>query len=142
VRVGAVGSSSLDTGEWGLGKAGSSSDDSTVASRSDGRLSPSNSWISGLGIPRYGLLVRVSWSSSCQRPSYKVTARAFWFVFAGGLNKRTSYPRLFLESSAVTNVILSLVACADRGLLRATCVSSNQTHVLLVSLELAVVEKE
>jgi hypothetical protein len=60
---------------------------------------------------------------------------------AGGLNRRTSYPRLFLESSAETNVILSLVACADRGLLRATCVSSNQTRVLLVSLELAVVEK-
>jgi hypothetical protein len=142
VRVGAVGSSSLDIGERGLGKAGSSSDDSIVASRSDGRLSPSNSWMSGLGIPRYGLLVRVSWSSSCHWPSYKVTARAFWFVFAGGLNRRTSYPRLFLESSAVTNVILPLVACADRGLLRATCVSSNQTRVLLVSLELAVVEKE
>jgi hypothetical protein len=39
-------------------------------------------------------------------------------------------------------VILSLVVCADRGLLRATCVSSSQTRVLLVSLELAVVEKE
>jgi hypothetical protein len=142
VRAGAVGSSSLDIGERGLGKAGSSSDESIVASLSDGRLSPSNSWTSGLGIPRYGLLVRVSWSSSCHWPSYKVTARAFWFVFAGGLNKRTSYPRLFLESSAVTNVILPLVACADRGLLRATCVSSNQTRVLLVSLELAVVEKE
>jgi hypothetical protein len=142
VQVGAVGSSLLDIGERGLGKAGSSSDDSIVASRSDGRLSPSNSWTSGLRIPRYGLLVRVSWSSSCHWLSYKVTARAFWFVFAGGLNKRTSYPCLFLESSAVTNVILPLVACADRGLLRATCVSSNQTRVLLVSLELAVVEKE
>jgi hypothetical protein len=77
VRAGAVDSSLLDIGERGLGKAGSSSDDSIVASRSDGRLSPSNSWMSGLGIPRYGLLVRVSWSSSCHWPSYKVTARAF-----------------------------------------------------------------
>ena len=59
MRVGAVGSFSLDTGEWGLGKAGSSSDDSIVASRSDGRLSPSNSWMSGLATPRYGLLERV-----------------------------------------------------------------------------------
>ena len=110
MRVGAVGPSSLDWGELGLGKAGSSSDDSIVASQSDGRLSPSNSWMLGLGIPRYGFFVRVSWSSSCHWPSYGVTARAFWFVFAGGLNKRTSYPRLFLESSAETNVILSLVA--------------------------------
>jgi hypothetical protein len=141
VRVGAVVSSSLDWGDLGLGKAGSLSDDLMVASRSDGRLSPSNSWMSGLAIPRYGFLVRVSWSSSCHWPSCRVTARAFWFVFAGGLNKRTSYPRLFLESSAETNVILSLVGCADRGLLRAMCVSSNQTRVLLVSLELAVVEK-
>jgi hypothetical protein len=60
---------------------------------------------------------------------------------ASGLIKRTSYPRLFLGSSADTNVILSLVACADHGLLRATCVSSSQTRVLLVSLELAVVEQ-
>jgi hypothetical protein len=52
VRVGAIGSSLLDTGDLGLGKAGSSSDDSMVASRSDGRLSPSNSWMSGLAIPR------------------------------------------------------------------------------------------
>jgi hypothetical protein len=39
------------------------------------------------------------------------------------------------------NVIRSLDACAEHGLLRATCVSSNQTRVLLVSLELAVVGK-
>jgi hypothetical protein len=70
-----------------------------------------------------------------------VTALAFWPVDAGGLNSRTSYPRLFLGSSADTNVICSLDACAKRDLLRATCVSSNQTRVLLVSLELAVVEK-
>jgi hypothetical protein len=38
------------------------------------------------------------------------------------------------------NVIRSLFACADLGVLRAMCVSSSQTHVLLVSLELAVVE--
>ena len=73
-------------------------------------------------------------------PSYSVTALAHCPVVAGGLNKRTSYPRLFLWSSADTNVILSLLACANLGLLRAMCVSSSQTHVLLVSLELAVVE--
>jgi hypothetical protein len=56
-----------------------------------------------------------------------VTALAFWPVEAGGLNNRTLYPRLFLGSSADTNVIRSLDACAERGLLRATCVSSNQT---------------
>ena len=69
-----------------------------------------------------------------------MTALAFCPVVAGGLNKRTSYPRLFLGSSANTNVILSLVACADHGLLRAMCVSSSQMRVLLVSLELAMVE--
>jgi hypothetical protein len=126
----------------GLGRAGSSSDDSMIASRSEGRLSPLNSCMSGLATPRYGFLVRESWSSLCHCPSYRVTACAFWFELGGGLNRRTSYPRLFLESSAETNVILLFVACADRGFLRATCVSSSQTRVLLVSLELAVVEKE
>jgi hypothetical protein len=142
VRV-CVGSLSLlDSGDFGLGRAGSSSEYSTVTSRSDGRLSPSYSWMSGLAIPRYGLFELVSWSSSCQRSSYRVTALAFWFVDAGGLNSRTSYPRLFLGSSADTNVIRSLEACAECGLLRAMCVSSNQTRILLVSLELAMVEKE
>src|SRR5580693_1034739 len=97
--------------------------------------------MSGLATPRYGFLVRVSWSSSCQQSSYRVTALAFWPVDAGGLNNRTSYPRLFLGSRADTNVIRSLDACAERGLLRVTCVSSSQMRVLLVSLELAVVEK-
>jgi hypothetical protein len=138
-----VGSPSLlDSGDVGLGREGSSSECSTVTSRSDGRLSPSYSWMLGLAILRYGFFEQVSWSSSCQRSSYNVTALAFWFVDAGGLNSRTSYPRLFLGSSANTNVIHSLEACADCGLLRATCMSSNQTRVLLVSLELAVVEKE
>jgi hypothetical protein len=140
VRVGV--SSSLDLGDFGLGRTGSSSESSIVGSWSDGRLSPSNSWMSGLATLRYGFLERVSWSSSCQRSSYKVTDLAFWPVDAGGLNSKTSYPRLFLGSRADTNVIRSLDACADRGLLRAMCVSSSQTRVLLVSLELAVVEKE
>jgi hypothetical protein len=134
--------SSLDSGDFGLGRVGSLSEYSTVTSQSDGRLSPSYLWMSGLAIPRYGFFERVSWSSSCQRSSYRVTALAFWFVDAGGLNSRTSYPRLFLGLSANTNVIRSLDACAECGLLRATCVSSNQMRVLLVSLELAVVEKE
>jgi hypothetical protein len=125
----------------GLGAFGSSSDDAGMGSLSDGRLSPSNSWMSSLSTPRYGDFVLASWSSSCHRPSYKVTALAFCPVCAGGLNRRTSYPRLFLWSSADTNVILSLDAWADRGLLKATCVSSNQIRVLLVSLELAVVEQ-
>jgi hypothetical protein len=125
----------------GLGTSGSSSDDTGTGSLSDGRLSPSNSWMSSLSTPRYGVLVLTSWSSSCHRPSYRVTALAFCPVCAGGLNKRTSYPRLFLWSSADTNVILSLDAWADRGLLKATCVISNQIRVLLVSLELAVVEQ-
>jgi hypothetical protein len=97
--------------------------------------------MSGCSILRYGFLVQTSCSSSCQWPSYKVTALAFCPVAAGGLNKRMLYPHLFLGSSADTNVILSLVNCANCGLLRAMCVSSNQTHVLLVSLELAVVEQ-
>jgi hypothetical protein len=142
VRVCVGISSLLDLGDFGLGRTGSSSEYSIVASWSDGRLSPSNSWMSGLGTPRYGFFEQVSWSSSCQWSSYRVTALAFWPVDAGGLNSKTLYPRLFLGSSANTNVIRSLDACAERGLLRAMCVSSSQTRVLLVSLELAVVEKE
>ena len=139
MRVGTL--SLLDSGDLGLGRVGSSFESSTVGSQSDGRLSLSNLWMSGLATPRYGFLERVSWSSSYQRSSYRVTALAFWPVDAGGLNSRMSYPRLFLGSSADTNVILSLDAWADRGLLRATCVFSNQIRVLLVSLELAVVGK-
>jgi hypothetical protein len=139
VQVGA--SSLLDSGDLGLGRIGSSSESSTVGLWSDGRLSPLNLWMSGLATPRYGFLERVSWSSSYQRSSYRVTALAFWPVDAGGLNSRTSYPHLFLGSSADTNVIRSLTDCAECGLLRATCVSSNQMRVLLVSLELAVVGK-
>jgi hypothetical protein len=131
----------LESSDCGLGAAGSSSDKSGTHSLFDGRLSPSNSWKSRRLTPRYGFLVRESCSSSCQWSAYKVTALAFCPVAAGGLNKRMSYPRLFPGSSADTNVILLLVACANRGLLRATCVSSNQMHVLLVSLELAVVEQ-
>jgi hypothetical protein len=81
-------------------------------------------------------------SSLCQLPSYKVTALALFPVAAGGLNKRTLYPCLFLWSRADMNVIRLLFACADLGLLRVMCVSSSQTCVLLVSLELAVVERK
>jgi hypothetical protein len=95
-----------------------------------------------LATPRYGFPEAESCSSSCQRPPYRVTALVFFADLSGGLNKRTSYPRLFLWSRADTKVIRSFVDCADPNLLRAMCVSSSQTHVLLVSLELAVVEKE
>ena len=139
--VGSSSLESLESSDLGLGALGSSSDDLGMGSLSEGRLSPSNSWMSSLSTPRYGLLVLTSWSSSCHRPSYRVTALAFCPVCAGGLNRRTSYPRLFLWSSADTNVILSLDACADRGLLRVMCVSSSQMRALLVSLELAVVEQ-
>jgi hypothetical protein len=135
-------SSSLESGDLGLGNVGSSSKDSIVASCSDGRLSPSKSWMSTLATPRYGLPEVESCSSSCQRPPYRVTALVLFADFGGGLNKRTSYPRLFLWSSVDTKVIRSFVACANFNLLRATCVSSSQTCVLLVSLELAVVEKK
>jgi hypothetical protein len=131
----------LESSDCGLGAAGSLSDESGTHPLSDGRLSPSNLWMSRRSTARYGFLVRTSCSSSCQWFLYRVTALAFCPVAAGGLNKRTSYPRLFLGSSAETNVILSLVVCADCGLLRATCVSSSQTHVLLVSLELAMIEQ-
>jgi hypothetical protein len=131
----------LEFSNCGLGAAGSLSDELGTHLLSDGRLSPSNSWMLGSLTPRYGFLVWMSCLSSCQLSAYRVTALAFCPVAAGGLNKRTSYPRLFLGSNADTNVILSLVACADRGLLRVTCVSSSQMHVLLVSLELAVVEQ-
>jgi hypothetical protein len=134
--------SSLESGDLGLGKVGSLSEDSMVASCSDGRLSLSKSWMSALATPRYGLPEAESFSSSCQRPAYRVTALVFFADFGGGLNRRTSYPHLFLWSSADTKVIHSFVDCADFNLLRATCVSSSQTHVLLVSLELAMVEKE
>jgi hypothetical protein len=130
----------VESSDCGLGTVGSLSDDLGTHSLSDGRLSLSNLWMSGHSIPRYGFLVQTSCSSSCQWFSNTVTALAFWPMAAGGLNRRMSYPHLFLGSRADTNVILSLVACADRGLLRATCMSSNQMYVLLVSLELAVVE--
>jgi hypothetical protein len=45
-------SSSLKSGVLGLGKAGSSSEDSIVASCSDGRLSLSKLWMSALATPR------------------------------------------------------------------------------------------
>jgi hypothetical protein len=80
---------SLESSDCGLGAAGSSSDDSGTCSLSDGRLSPSNSWISSRSIPRYGFLVLVSCSSSCQWSPYRVTALAFCPIAAGGLNKRT-----------------------------------------------------
>jgi hypothetical protein len=134
--------SSLESGDLGLGRAGSSSEDLIVASCSDGRLSPSKSWMSTLVTPRYGLPEAESCSSSCQRPVYKVLALVFFADFGGGLNKRTSYPCLFLWSSADMKVIHLFVDCADLDLLRAMCVSSSQMRVLLVSLELAVVEKE
>jgi hypothetical protein len=70
-----------------------------------------------------------------------VIALALFPVAAGGLNRRTLYPHLFLWSRADTKVILSLLACADLVLLRVMWVSSNQMHVFLVSLELAVVER-
>ena len=82
----------------------------------------------------------LSCSSSCQLPSYSVTTLALFPITARGLNRRMLYPCLFLWLSADTNVIRLLFACADLGLLRAMCVSSSQMHVLLVSLELAVVE--
>jgi hypothetical protein len=88
VQVGA--SLPLDSGDCGLGRMGSSSESSIMGSWSDGRLSLLNSWMSGLVVPRYGFLERVSWSSSCQRSLYRVTALAFWPVDAGGLNNRTS----------------------------------------------------
>jgi hypothetical protein len=135
-------SSSLESGDLGLSRVGSSLEDLIVASCSDGRLSPSKLWMSTLATPRYGFPEVESCSSSCQRPVYKVTALVFFPDFGGGLNKRTLYPRLFLWSSVDMKVIRSFVICADFDLLRAMCVSSSQTRVLLVSLELAVVEKE
>jgi hypothetical protein len=133
---------SLESEDLGFGRVGSSFEDLIVASCSDGRLSPSKLWMSTLVTPRYGFPVVESHSSSCQRPVYKVTALVFFPDFSGGLNRRTSYPHLFLWSSADTKVIRSFVLCADFDLLRATCVSSSQMCVLLVSLELAMVEKE
>jgi hypothetical protein len=58
-------------------------------------------------------------SSSCHWSLCKVTALALFPVDAGGLNRRTSYPRLFLWSRADTKVIHSLFACANLVLLRA-----------------------
>jgi hypothetical protein len=84
--------------------------------------------------------VTLSCLSLCQLPLYSVTALALFPVATGGLNRRMSYPCFFLWSRADMNVIRSLFACADLALLRVTCMSSSQTCVLLVSLELVVVE--
>jgi hypothetical protein len=43
---------SLESGDLGLGRMGSLSEDSMVASCSDGRLSPSKSWMLSLVTPR------------------------------------------------------------------------------------------
>jgi hypothetical protein len=116
-----VGSSSeLESGDLGLGRTGSSSDDSMVGSCSEGRLSPSNSWMSSLATPRNGLPDAESCSNSCHWPPNRVTALFFFPEPTGGLNKRMSYPRLFRWSSADTKVMRSLFACADLVLLRAT----------------------
>ena len=71
-------SSSLESGDLGLGKAGSLSEDSIMASCSDGRLSPSKSWMSTLATPRYGLPEVESCSNLCQRPAYRVMALVFF----------------------------------------------------------------
>jgi hypothetical protein len=77
-----VGSLLLDSSDAGCEAGGSSSDDSLMCSAtcssSEGRLSPSSSCMSGHMILRYGLLVVLSCSSSCQRPLYKVTALVFF----------------------------------------------------------------
>jgi hypothetical protein len=115
-----VGSSlELESGVLGLGRVGSSSDDWIVGSCSEGRLSPSNSWMSSLATPRYGFPEVESCSSSCHWPPNRVTALFFFPEPTGGLNRRMSYPRLFRWSSADTKVMCSLFACADLILLRA-----------------------
>jgi len=56
------------------------------------------------------------------------------------LYKRKSYPLVFWLSRADKNSMRGLFACAEPFLCKATCMSSSQMRVLLVSLELAVVE--
>jgi hypothetical protein len=73
-----IGSSSLDSSKVRCGAGGSSSDDSAACSFSEGRLSPSNSCMSALVTPRYGLLNVVLCSSLCQSPPYRVTALVFF----------------------------------------------------------------
>jgi hypothetical protein len=80
-----VSSSSLELSDRGLGALGSSSEDSGTCSLSDGSATL-----------RQGCLVALSCSSLCQVPLYNVTALALFPVAAGGLNKMTSYPCLFL----------------------------------------------
>jgi len=71
-----------------------------------------------------------------------VTALGFFPSVGGGLYKRTSYPLLFRLSRADKNSICELFACGKPFFLKAMWVSSSQMRVLLVSLELAVVERE
>jgi hypothetical protein len=52
-----MGSSSLDTSDVRCRIGGSLSDDSAAHLFSEGRLSPSNLWMSALATPRYGLLM-------------------------------------------------------------------------------------
>jgi hypothetical protein len=115
-----VGSSSLELSDTGRGAGGSSSDNSAMGSLSEGMLSPSNSWMSAHVTLRYGFLVVLSCSSSCQSPLYRVIALVFFPWAVGGLKRRTLYPCLFLLSRADMNVILSLSACTNFALLRAT----------------------
>ena len=94
-----------------------------------GSESPLYLWMSALGSPKYGYLVAVSCSSSCQCPSYNVTAQGFFPFEAVVLNMRKSYPLVFWLSRADMNVMHLLFACNEPLCCRATCVSSSQVQV-------------
>ena len=60
---------------------------------------------------------------------------------SGDINMRMLYPLVFHESNAETLLMCELFAAADPYPRRATCVAISQVQLLLVSLELAVVNR-
>jgi hypothetical protein len=60
---------------------------------------------------------------------------------SGGMYTRVSYPLEFLESSAETLLMCGLPAAANPCRRSATCVNVSQMQLLLVSLELAMMNR-
>ena len=60
---------------------------------------------------------------------------------SGEMYTRVLYPLEFLESSTETLLMCGLFAAADLCLRSATCVAVSQIQLLLVSLELAVMNR-
>ena len=119
----------------GQGSSASSSDPNSDSLS----IGPSCSWMYSLLGLRYSCLVVLSWCSSHHCPWYSVMARGF--PPSGGMYIMVSYPLEFLESNAETLLMCGLFATADPCQRSSMCVDVSQMWLLLVSLELAVMNR-